>query len=555
MAGLAATLGSGAMTNSIGEIVGNDVLFIIGSNATEAHPIIGNKMKQAAARGAKLIVIDPRRTELADHAFMWLQIRPGTDNAFVNGVLHTIITNGWHDQAYIDERTEGWDDLWDTVKDYPAERASEITGIPAAQIVAAAELYARTEKAGIFYTLGVTEHTVGTANVMNLANLGMITGHIGKPNAGVNPMRGQNNVQGSCDMGALPNSFPGYASVLDEAAKAKFSEAYGVPMPDKTGLRIPEMLDAAVEGKLKAMFVMGEDPALTDADANHVRRALQSLDLLVVQNIFMTETATHADVFLPAALYAEKDGTFTNTERRVQRVRKAVEPPGECRPDWEIILDLAERLGYPMPFSSPEEVFQEVSRLVPTFGGITWERIENEGGVQWPCPTPDHPGTQYLHQGKFTRGRGLLQGIPFQPPAEIVDDEYPTLLTTGRMLYQYNISTRISASLEMLRPWELAMVNPEDAERLSVADGEMIRVSSRRGSITTRIQITDRVAPGVTFMTFHYKESPVNELTNSAGDPVTKTAEFKVCAVRMEKLAPGEADELLHARHGGAAAK
>jgi formate dehydrogenase alpha subunit len=555
VAGLAATLGSGAMTNSIGEIVGNDVLFIIGSNATEAHPIIGNKMKQAAARGAKLIVIDPRRTELADHAYMWLQIRPGTDNAFVNGVLHTIITNGWHDQAYIDERCEGWDDLWDTVKDYPAERASEITGIPTEQILAAAELYAKTEKAGIFYTLGITEHTVGTANVMNLANLGMITGHIGKPNAGVNPMRGQNNVQGSCDMGALPNSFPGYASVLDEAAKAKFSEAYSVPMPDKTGLRIPEMLDAAVEGKLKAMFVMGEDPALTDADANHVRRALQSLDLLVVQNIFMTETATHADVFLPAALYAEKDGTFTNTERRVQRVRKAVDPPGECRPDWEIILDLAERLGYPMPFSSPEEVFQEVSRLVPTFGGITWERIENEGGVQWPCPTPDHPGTQYLHQGRFTRGKGLLQGIPFQPPAEIVDDEYPTLLTTGRMLYQYNISTRISASLEMLRPWELAMVNPEDAERYGFADGEMIRVSSRRGSITTRIQITDRVAPGVTFMTFHYKESPVNELTNSAGDPVTKTAEFKVCAVKMEKLAAGEADELLHTRHGGAAAK
>jgi formate dehydrogenase alpha subunit len=554
VAGLAATLGSGAMTNSIGEIVGNDVLFIIGSNATEAHPIIGNKMKQAAARGAKLIVIDPRRTELADHAYMWLQIRPGTDNAFVNGVLHTIITNGWHDQAYIDERCEGWDDLWDTVKDYPAERASEITGIPAEQIVAAAELYAKTEKAGIFYTLGITEHTVGTANVMNLANLGMVTGHIGKPNAGVNPMRGQNNVQGSCDMGALPNSFPGYPSVLDEAAKAKFSDAYGVPMPDKVGLRIPEMLDAAVEGKLKAMFVMGEDPALTDADANHVRRALQSLDLLVVQNIFMTETATHADVFLPAALYAEKDGTFTNTERRVQRVRKAVDPPGECRPDWEIILDLAARLGYPMPFNSPEEVFQEVSRLVPTFGGITWERIENEGGVQWPCPTPDHPGTQFLHQGKFTRGKGLLQGIPFQPPAEIVDDEYPTLLTTGRMLYQYNISTRISASLEMLRPWELAMVNPEDAARYGFEDGELIRVSSRRGSITTRIQVTDRVAPGVTFMTFHYKESPVNELTNSAGDPVTKTAEFKVCAVKMEKLAPGEAEQIT-ARHRGAAAK
>ena len=454
------------MTNSIGEIVGNDVLFIIGSNATEAHPIIGNKMKQAAARGAKLIVIDPRRTELADHSYMWLQIRPGTDNAFINGVLHTIITNDWHDKAYIEERTEGWDDLWETVKDYPAERASEITGIPAEQIVAAAELYAKTEKAGIFYTLGITEHTVGTANVMNLANLGMITGHIGKPNAGVNPMRGQNNVQGSCDMGALPNSFPGYPSVLDEAAKAKFSEAYGVPMPDEDRPAHPRDARRRRGGQAQGHVRHGRGPGPHRRRRQPRAPALQSLDLLVVQNIFMTETATHADVFLPAALYAEKDGTFTNTERRVQRVRKAVEPPDECRPDWEIILDLAERLGYPMPFSSPEEVFQEVSRLVPTFGGITWERIENEGGVQWPCPTPDHPGTPYLHQGKFTRGKGLLQGIPFQPPAEIVDDEYPTLLTTGRMLFHYNISTRISASLEMLRPWELAMVNPEDAAQL-----------------------------------------------------------------------------------------
>ncbi len=536
MAGLAATLGSGAMTNSIGEVVGNDVLFIIGSNATEAHPIIGNKMKQAHLRGAKLIVVDPRRTELADHAYMWLQIRPGTDNAFVNGVLNTIITNGWHDQAYIDERCEGWDDLWDTVKDYPAERAAEISGIPADKIRAAAELYAKTERAGIFYTLGITEHTVGTANVMNLANLAMVTGHIGKPNAGVNPMRGQNNVQGSCDMGALPNSFPGYPSVMDEAAKAKFSEAYGVPMPEGLGLRIPEMLDAAVEGKLKAMYVMGEDPALTDADANHVRKALQSLDFLVAQNIFMTETSKYADVFLPAALYAEKEGTFTNTERRVQRVRKAVEAPGECRPDWEIIIDLSERLGHHMPFSSPEEVFEEVRRVIPNFAGISYERLDKEGGLQWPCPSEDHPGTQFLHQGKFTRGKGLLQGIPFEPPAEIVDDEYPILLTTGRMLFQYNISTRISASLEMLRPHELAQVNPDDAARLGFSDGELIRVSSRRGSITTHIAVTDRVPPGIMFMTFHYKESPVNELTNSAGDPVTKTAEFKVCAVRMEKI-------------------
>jgi formate dehydrogenase alpha subunit len=536
VAGLAATLGSGAMTNSISEIAGNDVLFIIGSNATEAHPIIGNKMEQAALRGAKLIVVDPRRTELAEHAHLWLRLKPGTDNALVNGILNAIITNGWHDQSYIDERCEGFDDLWETVKDYPPERAAEITGVPVHLILQAAELYATTPRAGIFYTLGITEHTTGTANVMNLANLGMITGHIGVEYAGVNPMRGQNNVQGSCDMGALPNSFPGYPSVNDPEARARFEEAYGVPMPEQMGLRIPEMLDMAVYGQLKAMYIMGEDPALTDADANHVRKALDSLDFLVAQNIFMTETAKYADVFLPAALYAEKEGTFTNTERRVQRVRKAVDPPGQCRPDWQIIIDLSERLGHHMPFTSPEEVFEEIRRVIPNFAGITYERLEKEGGLQWPCPSEDHPGTTYLHKGTFARGKGLLQGIPFEPPAELTDEEYSTLLTTGRMLFHYNISTRISESLEMLRPHELAEVNPADAEELGFEEGEMIRVSSRRGSITTRIAITDRVPVGTVFMTFHYKESPVNELTNSAYDPVTKTAEFKVCAVRLTKL-------------------
>ena len=528
------------MTNSIGEIEHNDVLFIIGSNATEAHPIIGNKMKRAAQRGAKLIVVDPRRTELAEHAHIWLRLRPGTDNALIDGILHTIITNGWHDQPYIEERCEGFDDLWEAVKDFTAERAAEITGVPAELIVAAAELYARTPRAGLYYTLGITEHTVGTANVMNLANLAMITGHIGVEFAGINPLRGQNNVQGSCDVGALPNSLPGYPSVNDPDARAKFSAAYGVPMPEQMGLRIPEMFDMAVGGWLKAMFIMGEDPALTDADANHVRKALANLDFLVAQNLFMTETAEYADVFLPAACYAEKDGTFTNTERRVQRIRKAVEPPGQCRPDWEIICDLSARLGHPMPFGSPEEVFEEMRTLVPQYAGMTYERLGTVG-MQWPCPTEDHPGTQYLHKGKFTRGKGLLQGIPFQEPAELTDDEYPTLLTTGRMLYHHNIMTRHCESLEWLRPHELAEISPADAARLGLVEEEMVRVTSRRGSITTRITVTERVPAGTMFMTLHYKESPVNELTNSAADPVTKTAEFKVCAVRIDKEPPPEA--------------
>jgi formate dehydrogenase alpha subunit len=539
VAGLAATLGSGAMTNSIGEIEFNDVLFIIGSNAPEAHPIIGNKMKSAALRGAKLIVVDPRRTELADNAHLWLRLKPGTDNALVNGLLYLIIGNGWHDKAYIDERCEGFDDLWKVVQEYPPERVAQITGVPVEQIQAAAELYARTPKAGIFYTLGITEHTTGTANVMNLANLAMVTGHIGVENAGVNPLRGQNNVQGSCDMGALPNSLPGYPSVNDPEARARFSEAYGVPMPEKMGLRIPEMLDMAVYGKLKAMFVMGEDPALTDADANHVRKALGSLDFLVAQNLFMTETAKYADVFLPAACYAEKDGTFTNTERRVQRVRKAVEPPGECRADWEIIADLSCRLGHEMHYDSAEEIFNEIRTLVPSYAGITYERIDKTG-IQWPCPDVEHPGTRFLHANGFTRGKGLLQGIEYEAPAELCTDEYPILLSTGRMLYHYNIMTRHSANLESLRPHELAQINPADAQRLDLGEGDAVRVSSRRGSITTRVTVTDVVPPGVVFMTFHYKESPVNELTNAAFDPVTKTAEFKVCAVRIEKAPESE---------------
>jgi len=347
-------------------------------------------------------------------------------------------------------------------------------------------------------------------------------------------------------MGALPNSFPGYPSVGDEAAKAKFAAAYGVPMPETMGLRIPEMFELAVEGTLKAMFIMGEDPALTDADANHVRTALGKLEFLAVQNIFMTETAKYADVFLPAALYAEKDGTFTNTERRVQRVRKAIEPPGDTRPDWQIIQELGKRMGIDWSYDSPEDVFEEIRTVVPQYAGMTYERL-GETGLQWPCPTEDHPGTRFLHQGQFTRGKGLLQGIPFQQPAELTDDEYPMLLTTGRMLYHYNIMTRLSQNLEWLRPYELAEVNPADAERLGVVEDELVRVSSRRGSITTKVTLTERVPPGTMFMTFHFKESPVNELTNSAGDPVTMTAEFKVCAVRMEKEPAAE--------HQGAAAR
>jgi formate dehydrogenase major subunit len=523
------------MTNSISEIEFNDVLFIIGSNATEAHPIIGNKMRRAKnVRGAKLIVVDPRRTELASIADIWLRIIPGTDAALVNGLMHIIIKEGWVDTEFVENRCEGFEDIKETVKYYPPNVIEEITGIPEEKLYEAAKLYANTKKAGIYYTLGITEHTTGTANVMNLANLAMLTGHLGHESAGINPLRGQNNVQGACDMAALPNTFPGYQGYTKENVE-KFSKAWGVELRDTNGLRIPEMIDEAAAGNLKAMYVMGEDPVLTDPDANHVKKALNNLDFLVVQDLFLSETAKLADVFLPAACYAEKDGTFTNTERRVQRVRKAVDAPGECRADWEIICDLSNRLGYPMNYGCPEEIFEEIRSLVPSYAGITYERIDKKG-IQWPCPSEEHPGTKFLHKGSFSRGKGRMISVEYEAPAELTNEEYPILLTTGRMLYHYNISTRNSESLDKICPEERAQINPVDAERLGIGPEDQIRVTSRRGSIVTKVEITDKVYPGLMFMTFHFKESPVNELTNSAYDPVTKTAEYKVSAVKVEKV-------------------
>ena len=522
------------MTNSISEVEHYDALFIIGSNTTEAHPIIGGKMKRAVGRGAKLIVVDPRHIELVDHAELWLQLKPGTDAALVNGMINVIINERWADWEFIAKRCENYDDLWEVVKRYTPEVVSEITGVPEEQIYAAADLYAHTPRAGIFYTLGITEHTTGTANVINLANLALVTGHVGVPHAGVNPLRGQNNVQGACDMGALPNTYPDYRSVSKPEAAAIFEEAWGVELSREVGLRIPEMFDAAVGGELKAMFVMGEDPILTDADANHVRHAIEELEFLVVQDIFMTETAKYADVVLPATCYAEKDGTFTNTERRVQRVRKAVEPPGEAREDWQIIAALSALMGYPMEYGTAGDIFEEIRSLTPSYAGMTYERVD-ACGLQWPCPTTDHPGTPFLHEDVFPRGRGRLKGVEYEAPAELTNAEYPMLLTTGRMLYQYNISTRESAVLDSFAPHERAEVNPVDAAAIGVADGDQMRVTSRRGSLVTRVKLTDRVPPGIMFMTFHFRETAVNELTNSAFDPIAKTAEYKVSAVKIEK--------------------
>lgn len=523
------------MSNSIGEIEGNEVLFVIGSNATEAHPIIGNKMKKAVKSGSKLIVVDPRKTELAAMANIWLPLNSGTDAALINGLMYIIVKESWHDKEFIKERCTGFESLMETIEKYPPEIVSRITGISEDMLYETAKLYTSTKKAGIFYTLGITEHTTGTANVMNLANLAMLTGHLGIENAGINPLRGQNNVQGACDMGALPNTYSGYQDVISKENREFFERVWKVKLNPDKGLRIPEMLDESLEGNVKAMYIMGEDPVLTDPDANHVKKSLNSLDFLVVQDLFLTETAKFADVVLPATCYAEKDGTFTNTERRVQRVRKAVEAPGECRLDWKILCEVAKKLGASgFEYRNSEEIFNEIRLTTPSYKGITYKRIDKVG-IQWPCPTENHPGTPYLHKGKFPRGKGLMIPVEYEEPAELVCEEYPILLSTGRMLYHYNIMTRHSKKLNEIRPYELAEINPIDAEKLEIKEEDFVRVTSRRGSILTRATITDKVKPGMMFMTFHYKESPVNELTNSAYDPISKTAEYKISAVKVEK--------------------
>jgi len=536
VAGLAATFGSGAMTNSIGEIPDSKVIFLIGGNPTEAHPVIGAKMRQALRKGAKLIVADPRRIELALEADVFMQLKPGTDIALINGMMNIILNEGWHDEKFIDSYTVDFDKMADTVRKYTPEYVEKITGVSQNLLREAARIYATHERASIFYTLGITEHICGTDNVMSLANLAMLTGNVGKINSGVNPMRGQNNVQGSCDMGALPNVYSGYQRVDNPQAQEKFEKAWHVKLSDKIGLMLPDMFDAAIAGTLKAMYVMGEDPVLSDGNAHHVRKGFEHLDFLVVQNLFMTETGKLADVILPAASFAEKDGTFTNCERRMQRVRKAIEPIGNSRPDWQIIMDLSSRMGYPMSYSHPSDIMDEIGALSPMFAGISYERID-ENGLQWPVPHKLHTGSPYLHEnGNFASGRGVFKAVEHQSPGEEADADYPFTLTTGRILYHYNITTPgHSKNLTKHRPEEKAMIHPEDAKRLDINDQDLITVTSRRGRVQTKAWVSDAVLPGAIWMSFHYLACPTNELTSGYGDKVTKTYEYKVCGVKVEK--------------------
>jgi len=536
VAGLAATFGSGAMTNSIDEIEFTDLILATGTNTTENHPVIGMKIKRAVRQhGAKLIVIDPREIDLVKYADIWLRQKPGTDVAVFNGLMNVIIAENLYAKEYVAERTEGFEALKAMVERYTPEYVEEISGIPAEDLKKAARMYAQAQRAAILYAMGITQHISGTDNVKSTANLSMLCGNVGIEGGGVNPLRGQNNVQGACDMGGLPNVYPAYQQVASEDVRKKFEAAWGVNLSSKPGLTLMEMMAAAGSGAIKAIYVMGENPLLSDPDLQHVKKELQKLDLMIVQDIFLTETAQLADVVLPVTSFAEKEGTFSNTERRVQRVRKAIEPPGEAKTDWEVICAISNKIGYPMNYSSAKEIFEEVVKVTPSYAGISYERLEKQG-IQWPCPTPDHPGTKFLHKDKFSRGLGLFTAIEFIPPSELPDKEYPFLLSTGRVLYHYHTGTMTTRAqgLSERYPESLVEVNPADADKLGITEGAKVKVTSRRGAVEAKASITKKSAPGTIFMNFHFAGTAVNLLTNPALDPVGKIPEYKVCAVKVE---------------------
>jgi formate dehydrogenase alpha subunit len=538
VAGLATTFGSGAMTNSNNDITDAACILVIGSNTTETHPVIGFNVKKAARRGTKLIVINPRQIELVRFADIWLRQKPGSDVALLMAIMKVIIDEGLHDTDFIRQRCENFDAFKRSLDNFDLASTETITGVPRRQITEAANMYALNNPAAILYAMGITQHSHGTDNVMAIANLSMLTGNIGRPGSGVNPLRGQNNVQGACDMGSLPNVFSGYQEVTDPAAIGKFEAAWNTKLPAEDGLSITEIIDGILQGKIRALYLIGENPILSDPDAGHVREALSKLEFFVAQDIFLNETAELAHVVLPGASFAEKNGTFTNTERRVQRVRKAIEPIGNSRADWLITCQIAQRMGAKgFDFKQPSQIMDEIAELTPSYGGISYERLTT-GGIQWPCPTVEHPGTQILHTQQFTRGKGRFMPLEYKPPTELPDDDYPLMLTTGRNLFQYHTGTmtRKVAGLNIFKGEEKVEINPQDAKKLNINNDDLIKVASRRGEITARAKITDASPPGVVFMTFHFAESPTNMLTNPALDPVSKIPELKVCSVRVEKV-------------------
>lgn len=540
--GLVSSFGSGAMTNSQEDIEEAGVIFVIGSNTSEQHPLIARRMIKAAKKGTRIIVADPREIGLTAHAVLHLKHRPGSDVALLNAMMNVILEEGLQDEGFIESRTEGYEEFKKTIGKYSPKLVEPITGVPARDIREAARLFGKAGKASIFFSMGITQHTTGVDNVVSTANLAMLTGNVGQPGTGVNPLRGQNNVQGACDMGGLPSYLPGYVRVEDDQRKERIAEAWGCTLPGMKGLTLMEMINECGDS-IRAMFIMGENPMLSDPDTNHVREQLSKLDFLVVSELFMSETAKLADVVLPAASFAEKDGTFTATDRRIQMIRKAVDPVGGSRPDWVIISDISRRLGFQMNYGSPSDIMDEIASLGGIYGGVNHERLENED-LRWPCPHKEHPGTRILHQGKFSRGLGKFQTIEYKPPAEEPDEEYPFILTTGRLLFHWHTGTMTRRSETLTEQVNEAImeINPADARIVGVVDGDTVKVTSRRGEISLKAWVTDSIKEGVVFIPFHFAEAAANVLTNPAYDPLAKIPELKVCAVRVDRLKDGRTE-------------
>jgi len=541
VAGLATTFGSGAMTNSMQEAEKSDVILITGTNTTWCHPVFGGMIKRAVKRkGVKLIVFDPREIDLAKCADIHIRQRNGSDVAWLMGMQRLIIKEGWHKKEYIEERCEGWDEYIKSLEFYTPEKVEELSGISPEQLYQAAKLFATSGRGAIYFSMGITQHSHGVDNVKAVANLAMITGNLGYEGAGVNPLRGQGNVQGACDMGALPNVFSGYQPVTDENHRKKFALAWGIKaedMDDKVGQTVTTMVNSAGD-TIKGIYIMGENPMVSDPNLNHAEEQLKKLDFLVVQDIFLTETAQLADVVLPATALPEKTGTYTNTERRVQLSKQAVTAPAGARYDYEIIAEIARRAGCDNFPSTPEALSDEMRSVTPSYKGISYKRLEQGADLRWPCPAEDHPGTPILHIGKFTRGKGLLSALTYRPPTEEPDQDYPVCLTTGRLLEHYHTGsmTRRSEVLDGITPHAEVEISHADATKLAIRNGEKVRVSTRRGSIEITAMVTDRVEEGVIFIPFHFVESAANRLTIDALDPIAKIPEFKVCAAKVEKL-------------------
>ncbi|OGL42217.1 MAG: formate dehydrogenase subunit alpha [Candidatus Schekmanbacteria bacterium GWA2_38_11] len=536
--GLVKTFGSGAMTNSQNEFEDAKAILLTGSNPTEQHPMVGAKIRRAVEKGAKLIVVDPRKIPLTEFAHIHLRQKPGSDVAWINGMIRIIIEQGWADDDFIRKRTENFENLALSVSSYTASMVEEITGIPGDLLYRAAEVYAKSGSGMIAYGMGITQHVTGTDNVSALSNLAMVAGQAGRPSTGVNPLRGQNNVQGACDMGALPNFLTGYQRIENREVREKFEKIWNVKLPESNGMTITEIIDGAYSGKIKGLIVMGENPLLSDPDINHVKKALEKLELLVVVELFMSETASIANVVLPSASFAEKDGTYTNTDRAIQRIRKAVLPVGESMADWEIICNLSERMGFEMGYEKPEEVMTEIASLTPIYGGVSYSRLEGESYLQWPCPDKSHPGTPYLYQKEFTRGKGFFTPVEYREPDEVTDSEFPFVLVTGRIYYHWHTGTmtRKVETLDREVPVGYVEINPADAAKIKIRDRESVKLISRRGELVTQALVTERVQEGVVFMPFHFKEAAANLLTNPAVDREAKIPELKVCSVKLEKV-------------------